>query len=71
MEMLMMLIRIEEGNHGNHWIVRLDDYPVTCRDWQEAKAFADRMKSRIDAPHALPPAAARQAPSTPAPATAP
>ena len=49
-----MLIRIEEGNHDNHWIVRLDDYPVTCRNWHEAKEFADRMQSRIDAPHSLP-----------------
>ncbi|SHN27044.1 hypothetical protein SAMN05216593_12061 [Pseudomonas asturiensis] len=51
-----MLIRIEEGVYGAHWVVKLDDYPVTCRSWQEAKEFADRMKSRIDAPHSLPPA---------------
>lgn len=49
-----MLIRIEEGPCENHWIVRLDDYPVICRDWHEAKEFADRMKSRLDAPHPLP-----------------
>ncbi|WP_122410974.1 hypothetical protein [Pseudomonas viridiflava] len=49
-----MLIRIEEGVYGAHWVVKLDDYPVTCRSWQEAKEFADRMKSRIDAPHSLP-----------------
>lgn len=49
-----MLIRIEEGHFDNHWIVRLDDYPVTCRDWREANEFAERMKSRIDAPHPLP-----------------
>lgn len=48
-----MLIRIEEGNHDNHWIVRLDDYPVTCRNWREANEFAERMKSRLDAPHSL------------------
>lgn len=54
MEMLTMRIRIEEGNHDKHWIVRLDDYPVTCRDWHEAKEFAERMQSRIDAPHDLP-----------------
>jgi formylglycine-generating enzyme required for sulfatase activity len=60
MEMLTMLIRIEEGNHDNHWIVRLDDYPVTCRNWHEAKAFADRMQSRIDAPHPLPQRTARR-----------
>lgn len=55
-----MLIRIEEGSHDNHWIVRLDEYPVTCRNWQEAKAFADRMQSRIDAPHPLPWRSAQQ-----------
>ncbi|MFJ4144033.1 hypothetical protein [Pseudomonas sp. NPDC089734] len=49
-----MLIRIEEGTYGADWIVKLNDYPVTCRNWQEAKAFAERMKSRIDAPHHLP-----------------
>ena len=66
-----MLIRIEEGHYDNHWIVRLDDYPVTCRDWDEAKAFADRMKSRIDAPHALPHLSGRRAAAESASATAP
>ncbi|WP_057447147.1 MULTISPECIES: hypothetical protein [Pseudomonas syringae group] len=49
-----MLIRIEEGMYGANWVVKLDDYPVSCRSWQEAREFADRMKSRIDAPHPLP-----------------
>ncbi|EGH21376.1 MULTISPECIES: hypothetical protein [Pseudomonas syringae group genomosp. 2] len=49
-----MLIRIEEGVYGGAWVVILDDYPVKCRSWQEAREFADRMKSRIDAPHSLP-----------------
>ncbi|WP_116799895.1 hypothetical protein [Pseudomonas syringae] len=49
-----MLIRIEEGVYGDAWVVILDDYPVKCRSWQEAREFADRMKSRIDAPHSLP-----------------
>ncbi|NAT61788.1 hypothetical protein CU666_30040, partial [Pseudomonas syringae pv. actinidifoliorum] len=44
-----MLIRIEEGVYGADWVVKLDDYPVKCRSWQEAREFADRMKSRIDA----------------------
>ncbi|GFM79083.1 MULTISPECIES: hypothetical protein [Pseudomonas] len=57
-----MLIRIEEGNHGANWVVKLDDYPVTCRSWQEAREFAERMKSRIDAPHPLPRSARRATP---------
>ncbi|MCJ2373789.1 hypothetical protein [Pseudomonas sp. RGM 3321] len=57
-----MLIRIEEGVYGAAWVVKLDDYPVKCRSWQEAREFADRMKSRIDAPHSLPHLARRVAP---------
>ncbi|RMW27816.1 hypothetical protein ALO96_05235, partial [Pseudomonas savastanoi pv. glycinea] len=37
-----MLIRIEEGVYGDAWVVILDDYPVKCRSWQEAREFADR-----------------------------
>ncbi|RJY21477.1 hypothetical protein C6381_17230 [Pseudomonas syringae pv. actinidiae] len=59
-----MLIRIEEGVYGADWVVKLDDYPVKCRSWQEAREFADRMKSRIDAPHSLPHLARRAAPGT-------
>ncbi|WP_122315473.1 hypothetical protein [Pseudomonas cichorii] len=57
-----MLIRIEEGTYGANWVVKLDEYPVTCRSWQEAKEFAERMKSRIDAPHSLPQLARRAVP---------
>ncbi|KAA8694354.1 hypothetical protein [Pseudomonas caricapapayae] len=57
-----MLIRIEEGVYGAAWVVKLDDYPVKCRSWQEAREFADRMKSRIDAPHSLPHPALRATP---------
>lgn len=49
-----MLIQIEEGTHGANWVVKLDNYPVKCRSWTEAKEFADRMASRIDAPHTFP-----------------
>jgi formylglycine-generating enzyme required for sulfatase activity len=54
MEMLAMLIQIEEGTHGANWIVKLDDYPVKCSSWDEAREFADKMTSRINAPHSLP-----------------
>ncbi|KTB83502.1 hypothetical protein [Pseudomonas syringae] len=57
-----MLIRIEEGMYGANWVVKLGDYPVSCRSWQEAREFADRMKSRIDAPHTLPHITQRAAP---------
>ncbi|HEX8592001.1 MAG TPA: hypothetical protein VF682_01780 [Pseudomonas sp.] len=57
-----MLIQIEEGTHGANWVVKLDNYPVKCRSWTEAKEFADRMTSRINAPHPFPAQAkARQA----------
>lgn len=49
-----MLIQIEEGTHGANWIVKLDDYPVKCRSFDEAREFADKMTSRINAPHTLP-----------------
>ncbi|WP_426143244.1 hypothetical protein [Pseudomonas sp. DWP3-1-2] len=49
-----MLIQIEEGTHGANWVVKLDNYPVKCSSWTEAKEFADRMTSRINAPHMIP-----------------
>ena len=49
-----MLIQIEEGTHGANWVVKLDNYPVKCRSWDEARDFADKMTSRINAPHMLP-----------------
>lgn len=49
-----MLIQIEEGTHGANWVVMLDSYPVKCSSWHEARDFADKMKSRLDAPHELP-----------------
>ncbi|AAO57993.1 hypothetical protein BTW15_15365 [Pseudomonas syringae pv. tomato] len=65
-----MLIRIEEGVYGADWVVKLGDYPVKCRSWQEAREFADRMKSRMDAPHSLPHLARRAAPEPSASAMA-
>lgn len=49
-----MLIRIEEGTHGANWVVMLDSYPVKCSSWLEARDFADKMQSRLNAPHELP-----------------
>jgi hypothetical protein len=56
-----MLIQIEEGTHGANWVVKLDSYPVKCRSWTEAKEFADKMTSRINAPHTFPGRAQRTA----------
>lgn len=52
-----MLIQIEEGTHGANWVVMLDSYPVKCSSWHEARDFADKMQSRLNAPHELPEAA--------------
>ncbi|WP_122666759.1 hypothetical protein [Pseudomonas viridiflava] len=49
-----MLIQIEEGTHGANWVVKLDNYPVKCRSLDEAREFANKMTSRINAPHTLP-----------------
>lgn len=49
-----MLIQIEEGTHGANWVVMLDSYPVKCSSWLEAREFADKMQSRLNAPHPLP-----------------
>lgn len=49
-----MLIQIEEGTHGASWVVMLDSYPVKCSSWHEARDFADKMQSRLEAPHQLP-----------------
>lgn len=49
-----MLIQIEEGISASEWIVKLDDYPVICRSRQEADEFAERMQTRLAAPHPLP-----------------
>lgn len=49
-----MLIQIEEGQQNHDWVVKLDSYPVKCRSLDEAREFAERMTSRINAPHPLP-----------------
>ena len=49
-----MLIQIEEGINTSEWIVKLDDYPVICRSREQAHQFAERMQTRLDAPHPLP-----------------
>lgn len=49
-----MIIKIERALCGSDWLVMLNDYPVSFRNMAEAVAFADRLKARIDAPHAIP-----------------
>jgi hypothetical protein len=50
----MMIIKIEKAVCGSDWLVMLNDYQVTFRNMEEAVAFADRLKARIEAPHVIP-----------------
>lgn len=49
-----MTIEVEKAFCGPDWLVKLDDYPVVFRSQEEAVAFADRLKARIEAPHVMP-----------------
>jgi hypothetical protein len=49
-----MTIKVEKALIGSDWLVTLNDYPVMFRNMQEAMAFADKLKERIEAPHVIP-----------------
>ncbi|SEI67980.1 hypothetical protein [Pseudomonas sp. NFR16] len=49
-----MKIKVEKALFGPDWLVTLNDYPVTFRSMEEAVAFADKLKERIEAPHVIP-----------------
>lgn len=49
-----MVITIEKAVGSSDWLVMLNDYPVAFRSKQEAIAFADRMRARLEAPHVIP-----------------
>ena len=49
-----MTIKIEKALCGPDWLVRLDDYPVAFRCMEDAMSFANRLKSRLEAPHIIP-----------------
>lgn len=49
-----MTIKIEKAVCGPDWLVTLNDYPVVFRSKEEATAFAERLRARIEAPHVIP-----------------
>jgi hypothetical protein len=49
-----MNIKIEKAVCGSDWLVMLNDYLVKFRSMEEAVAFVERLKARIDAPHVIP-----------------
>ncbi|MDQ0650898.1 hypothetical protein [Pseudomonas cedrina] len=51
---MKILIKALAKSAGNKWQVRLDKDAFTFRTEAEARAFADTLQSRIQAPHRLP-----------------
>ncbi len=51
-----MKILIKELAHpqGSQWQVRLDQHAVTFRSEAEARAFAQTLQARLQAPHQIP-----------------
>ncbi|MNN44634.1 hypothetical protein D3C81_1589330 [compost metagenome] len=49
-----MKVEIEEVVGKMDWVVRLDTCAVNFKTQDEAKAFAERLQARLDAPHPLP-----------------
>ncbi len=51
-----MKILIKELAHpqGSQWQVRLDHHAVTFRSEAEARAFAQTLQARLQAPHQIP-----------------
>lgn len=49
-----MLIRIEEANTPEGWIVWLDACCVRFHSYAEAEAFVTKLEDRINAAHPLP-----------------
>jgi len=47
-------VKIEKSLRGTEWLVKLNNYQVTFSSAEQAKAFVDKLKSRIEAPHVLP-----------------
>ncbi|NWB29644.1 hypothetical protein [Pseudomonas gingeri] len=55
-----MNIEITEGRAGHGWIVHMDDQAVNFNSLEQATAFVDQLKARIEAPHVWPVAAGRE-----------
>lgn len=51
---MKILIRALAKSPGSQWQVRLDGEAITFRSEAEARAFADTLQARIQAPHRFP-----------------
>ncbi|AIB34585.1 MULTISPECIES: hypothetical protein [Pseudomonas] len=51
---MKILIKALAKSAGNKWQVRLDQDAFTFRTEAEARAFADTLQARIQAPHRFP-----------------
>ena len=51
---MKILIRALAKSPGNKWQVSLDGDAFTFRNETEARAFADTLQARIQAPHRIP-----------------
>ncbi|MGY2376074.1 hypothetical protein ACW9IB_16360 [Pseudomonas sp. SDO524_S393] len=51
---MKILIKALAKTPGNKWQVRLDQNAFTFRSEAEARAFADTLQARIQAPHHFP-----------------
>lgn len=49
-----MLIRIEEANTPEGWLVWMDAWCVKFRSYAEAEAFVKTLEDRVNAAHRLP-----------------
>jgi hypothetical protein len=49
-----MLIKIEEADTPEGWLVWMDAWCVKFRSYAEAEAFVKRLEGRINAAHPLP-----------------
>lgn len=58
---MKILIKALANAQGNKWQVRLDQNAFTFRTEAEARAFAETLQSRIQAPHRFPPSQQRAA----------
>ena len=51
---MKILIKALAKSSGNKWQVRLDGEAITFRSEAEARAFAETLQARIQAPHRFP-----------------
>ncbi|KAF1030714.1 MAG: hypothetical protein GAK37_01155 [Pseudomonas sp.] len=58
---MKILIKALAKSHGNKWQVRLDHNAFTFRSEAEARAFANTLQTRLQAPHPFPESQQRSA----------